>query len=255
MKYSDQNPPLVCMQTQSTCYKGTRTFQPMGVLWHSTGCNNPYVKRYVQPSDNDPNTDELLAILGVNKNKNDWNHAERQAGLNFWIGKMQDGTVRAVQTMPWNYRPWGCGSGKKGSLNDTHIQFEICEDALTDPVYFMAVYEEACQMTAYLCKKFGFDPLGFIQYKGQSVPVITDHQESYKLGCGSGHSDVQHWTSKYGKNLDDIRSDVKQLMNADNAPAPAPDPVDNSNLKKELSDVISELDATKKHVENIINSL
>lgn len=25
MKYSDSNKPLVCMQTQSTCYKGTTT--------------------------------------------------------------------------------------------------------------------------------------------------------------------------------------------------------------------------------------
>jgi hypothetical protein len=34
--------------------------------------------------------------LGVNNNKNDWNHIERQAGLNGWIGKLADGSVTTV---------------------------------------------------------------------------------------------------------------------------------------------------------------
>ncbi len=28
MKYNEKNKPLVCMMTQSTCYKGTRKFTP-----------------------------------------------------------------------------------------------------------------------------------------------------------------------------------------------------------------------------------
>ena len=34
MKYSNSNQPLVCMQTNSTCYRGTSTMQVKGVLWH-----------------------------------------------------------------------------------------------------------------------------------------------------------------------------------------------------------------------------
>ena len=136
MKYSMVNKPLVCMQTQSTCYKSTQKMDVKGVLWHSTGANNPWLKRYVQPSDNDPDRLKMLEILGVNNNKNDWNHKSVQAGLNCWIGKLADGSVSTVQTMPWDYRPWGCGSGKKGSCNTGWIQFEICEDGLSDPVYF-----------------------------------------------------------------------------------------------------------------------
>lgn len=132
MKYSENNKPLVCMQTQSTCYKGTRTMEVKDVLWHSTGANNPNLKRYVQPSDNAADRTEWLARLGKNTYGNDWNHTEVQAGLNCWIGKLADGTVATVQTMPWNYRPWGCGSGAKGSCNNDWIQFEICEDGLTD---------------------------------------------------------------------------------------------------------------------------
>ena len=35
------------MMTNSTCYKGTRTMAVKGILWHSTGANNPNLKRYV----------------------------------------------------------------------------------------------------------------------------------------------------------------------------------------------------------------
>ena len=71
MKYNDKNKPLVCMMTQSTCYRQTRKFTPKGVLWHSTGANNPNLKRYVQPDDNASNRTELLRILGTNTNHND----------------------------------------------------------------------------------------------------------------------------------------------------------------------------------------
>lgn len=215
MKYSDKNKPLVCMMTQSTCYKGTRKFTPRGILWHSTGANNPSLKRYVQPDDNAKDKTEWLARLGKNQYGNDWNHIDRQAGMNFWIGKMADGTVAAVQTMPWNYRPWGCGSGSNGSCNDTHIQFEICEDALTDQSYWEAVYREACEMTAYLCKMFGIDPKGTIDYKGLKVPTIIDHIGSHNMGLGSNHGDVQHWSKRYGKTMASVRNDVAAILAAD----------------------------------------
>jgi len=82
--------------------------------------------------------------------------------MNCWIGKLADESVATVQTMPWNWRPWGCASGPKGSCNDHWIQFEICEDNLKNKEYFEAVYEEACQITAYLCKMFDIDPLGTV---------------------------------------------------------------------------------------------
>ena len=215
MKYNEKNKPLVCMMTQSTCYKQTRKFTPKGVLWHSTGANNPNLKRYVQPDDNAKDRDEWLKRLGRNEYHNDWNHINHQAGLNFWIGKLADGTVAAVQTMPWDYRPWGCGSGSKGSCNNTHIQFEICEDALTDKAYFDACYKEACEMTAYLCKLYGIDPKGKTVCDGVSVPTIIDHTGSHSLGLGSGHADVQHWFKRYGKTMDNVRNDVAEILVAD----------------------------------------
>lgn len=212
MKYSDSNAPIVCMQTNSTCYKGTSKMTVKGVLWHSTGANNTSLKRYVQPSDNASDKAEMLKLIGTNSYKNDWNHIERQAGVNAWIGKLADGTIATVQTMPWDYRPWGCGSGSKGSCNSGWIQFEICEDALTDKNYFEAVYKEACELTAYLCKKYNLNPKGTQTVNGVTVPVILDHTTSCSLGLGSNHGDVLHWFKKYNKTLDDVRNDVAELM-------------------------------------------
>lgn len=232
MKYNDKNKPLVCMMTQSTCYKGTRKFAPKGVLWHSTGANNPWLKRYVQPDDKAADRSEWLNRLGKNQYGNDWNHKEVQAGLNFWIGKLADGTVAAVQTMPWDYRPWGCGSGSKGSCNDTHIQFEICEDGLNDASYFNAVYKEACEVTAYLCRMFGIDPKGTISYKGLSVPTIIDHSGSHSLGLGSNHADIQHWSRKYGKTMENVRNDVAAILAGDGVSVTPVEPTTDTNLKK-----------------------
>lgn len=213
MKYSSSNKPLVCMQTNSTCYKGTSTMTVKGVLWHSTGANNPNLKRYVQPSDNATDKDEWIKLLGKNSYGNDWNHISHQAGLNCWIGKLADGTVTTVQTMPWNYKPWGCGSGSKGSCNNGWIQFEICEDGLTDKNYFEKVYQEACEITAYLCDMYNINPKGTVTVNGVQVPTILCHQDSYKLGFGSNHGDVLHWFPKFGKSMDDVRNDVAALMN------------------------------------------
>ena len=150
--------------------------------------------------------------MGKNLYGNDWNHISIQAGLNCWIGKLADGTVTTVQTLPWNYKPWGCGSGPKGSLNNGWIQFEICEDGLTDKTYFDKVYKEACEITAYLCEMYDIDPKGTVTVNGVKVPTILCHADSNKLGFGSNHGDVNHWFPKHGKSMATAREDVAKLM-------------------------------------------
>ena len=223
MKYSESNKPIVCIQKNSTCYKNTTTIIPKGVLWHDTGAGNPNISRYVQPLETDENYREMIALLGKNRYGNDWNHIDRQAGMNCWVGKLADGTVATVQTMPWNFKPWGCGSGSKGSLNNTHMQFEICDDGMESQAYFEAVYKEACEITAYYCKMYNLDPLGSFVYNGVTVPVITSHAESYKLKLGGNHGDPLKWMKKYGKTMDDARRDVAAIMNGkETKPAPTP---------------------------------
>lgn len=212
MKYSQASAPIICMQTQSTCYRRTYEVKPVGVLWHSTGANNPYISRYVQPSDNAKDREQLLSILGVNKYKNDWNHIERDAGLNAWVGKLTNGDVSSVQSMPWSFRPWGCGSGSRGSCNTGWIQFEICESNLKDSAYFADVYKEACELTAYLCKLYGIDPHGTVTVGGVKVPTILCHRDSYDYHLGSSHSDIRHWFPLHGKSMETVRNDVAALL-------------------------------------------
>ncbi len=245
MKYSKSNPPLVCMMTQSTCYKGTRTMNVLGVLWHSTGANNPNLRRYVQPDDKASDRAALLQKLGTNNNRNDWNHVSVQAGLNAWVGKLADGTVTSVQTLPWNYRPWGCGSGSKGSCNSGWIQFEICEDGLTDKTYFEAAYKEAAELTAYLCQLYNIDPHGTVNLNGVKVPTILCHADSHKLGLGSNHGDVLHWFPKFGKNMDTVRADVAALLSGSVTPTPAPTPSKDTlyRVRKSWADAASQVGA------------
>ena len=261
MKYSASNKPLVCMQTQSTCYKGTGKMTVKGVLWHSTGANNPTLKRYVQPSDVRPAADtydktKWLEVLGKNPYAKDWNHITRQAGLNCWIGKLADGTVTTVQTMPWDYKPWGCGSGSKGSCNSGWIQFEFCEDGLTDKAYFDKVYKEACEITAILCDMYDIDPFGTVRVNGVDVPTILCHYDSYKLGLGSNHGDVDHWFPKHGKSMATARQDVADLLGTkvsviepvdpedkNDAPAVAPSTPEMYRVRKAWEDSKSQIGA------------
>ena len=196
---------LECILTQNDCYKENRIIVPKGVMVHSTGADNPTLKRYVQPVDSTPGRDGLLERLGVNVNGNDWNHEPRDACVHAFIGELADGSVATVQTLPWNHRGWHAGTGTSGkSANDTHISFEICEDGLTDPDYFRLVYREAVELTAYLCRQYGLDPL--------ADGVVICHQEGYRRGVACNHADVLHWFPKQGKSMDDFRADVAAEM-------------------------------------------
>lgn len=70
--------------------------KPLGILWHSTGANNPTLKRYVQPLNSDNNYQQMIKLIGNNPNGNDYNHMSYQSGLNAWIGKLADGTVTTL---------------------------------------------------------------------------------------------------------------------------------------------------------------
>lgn len=79
---------------------------PQGVMIHSTGAENPNLRRYVQPDD---------GTLGVNPNGNDWNRPGLDVAVHAFIGLTRSerwrpirssrgstgpGTVAAVETTP-----------------------------------------------------------------------------------------------------------------------------------------------------------
>ena len=177
--------------TNNACYKAGRTIIPKGIMVHSTGANNPYLKRYVGPDD---------GLLGKNQYNNHWNQYKpdgRQVCVHAVIGKLANGTIATYQTLPWNHRGWHAG----GTANNTHIGFEICEDNLTDTSYFSVIYKEAVDLCVFLCKEFDL-----------TEKDIICHSEGYKKGIASNHSDVMHWFPKHGKNMDTFREDVKSRL-------------------------------------------
>lgn len=180
--------------TENRCYKAGKTITPRGVMVHSTGANNPQLRRYVPGND----------TIGWNSGGNDWNQDNGGICVHGFIGKLADGSVGVVQTMPWNYRCGHCGSGCRGSANNSHISFEICEDGLDDAEYFAGVYQAAVELTADLCKQYGLDP--------QADGVVICHSEGHDRGIASNHADVMHWFPRFGKNMDTFRADVAREM-------------------------------------------
>jgi len=177
--------------TNNACYKAGKTIVPKGIMVHSTGANNPYLKRYIGPDD---------GLLGVNKYNNHWNQDMpdgRQVSVHAFIGKLADGTIATYQTLPWNHRGWHAG----GIANNTHIGFEICEDGLTDASYFSAIYKEAVDLCVFLCKEFNL-----------TEKDIICHSEGYIKGIASNHSDVMHWFPKHFKSMDSFRENVKKAL-------------------------------------------
>lgn len=186
-------------QTNNPCYKAGRRITPSGIVVHSTGANNPYIKRYVGPDD---------GILGANKYNNHWNNANANKCVHAFIGKVADGTIKIYQTLPWDYRCWGVGSGKKGSYNASHIQFEICEDGLADEAYYKEAFDLAIRLSAFLCKEYGI-----------KTENVVGHYEAWAAGYGSNHGDPRNWQKKFGGSMDGFRASVAALINGNTSPS------------------------------------
>ena len=182
---------------RNDCYKAGRTITPRGVMVHSTGANNPNLCRYVAPDD---------GRLGTPSSRH-WNQSGTGACVHAFVGRTKDGRVAVYQTLPWTMRGWHSGKGSRGSANDTHISFEICEDGLEDASYFQAVYRQAVELTAYLCRQFALDPL--------ADGVVICHSEGHARGVASNHADVMHWFPRFGKTMDNFRADVARAMEGD----------------------------------------
>lgn len=186
--------------TENECYKVGQKIKPKGIMVHSTGANNPYLRRYVGPDD---------GLVGENQYNNHWNQLRpggKQVCAHAFIGKLKNGSIATYQTLPWEHRGWHAG----GDANDSHIGFEICEDNLSDSSYFNAVYKEATELCAHLCKLYGL-----------TENDIIGHYEGFQKKIASNHGDPRHWFSRHGKSMDSFRADVKKLLTA---PTPSTTP-------------------------------
>lgn len=186
------------MATKSPCYKEARPMTPTGIVVHSTGANNPELRRYVQPDDGQ---------LGVNVYSNSVNREDWYVIAHAYIGKDKNGKVKCYQVLPFDIACWSAGSGANGSYNynpQGHIQFEICEDSLRDEIYFNDAFSCAAEFCAFLCRKFNLP-----------IDSICSHKEAHAQGYASNHGDPENWISKFGKNMDWFRDKVEKLLRQD----------------------------------------
>ena len=161
---------------------------PAGIIIHSTGANNPNLKRYVNAPE----------ICGENPYRNYFDRPDSNVCPHAVIGKDKNGEVKAAKLLPWNVCCWGCGSGSKGSYNysPAYIQIEIAEDALNDRAYF----EEAFGLVADLCQRL------MKNYPTIRPGNIISHKEACARGYASNHGDPENWLARFGKNMDWFRS-------------------------------------------------
>ncbi len=179
--------------TKNPCYTCGRTIAVKGLMIHSVGCPQPRASVFA----------------------NNWN----KAGVNKCVHAVlqADGTV--LQLLPWNRRGWHCGSGSKGSGNNTHIGVEMTEpdtikytggSSFTDlnPAatkdFVTKTYKTAVELFAYLCRQYNLNPL--------ADGVIISHSEGHKRGIASNHGDVEHIWNKYGLTMAQFRKDIQAAM-------------------------------------------
>ena len=163
---------------------------PAGIIIHSTGMDNPNLRRYV----NAPN------ICGNNPYRNYFDRADSDVCPHAVIGLDKSGEVRAAKLLPWNICCWGCGDGSKGSYNynPAYIQIEIAEDTLNDREYFNKAFGLAVQLCQRLLRN----------YPSIKPENIVSHHEAHLRGYASNHADCDHWLRKFGLNMDWFRKIV-----------------------------------------------
>lgn len=180
--------------TANGAYQAGKKINPQGCVNHSVGCAQPSVDVFFN---------------AMNQSSAGW-------GVNAILGDFHKGDGRILVVLPLDARPWGCGSGSKGSWNNTKIQWEVCEpaghtyaggtmiayDAVKNQVYFDRMWKMLVAWNVYLVKRFGYDING-----------ISDHAESYLAGYGSNHSDMGQWLPKHGKSMAALRQEVENILN------------------------------------------
>lgn len=191
--------------TRNPCYTAGRKITVRGLMLHSIGCPQPSAMVFVR----------------------NWNRESyRDACVH---GFIDGNTGEVYQTLPWDHRGWHAGGG----ANNTHIGVEMCEPSsiryaggasftVSDwddaTACVKRTYQTAVELFAWLCQKFGLDPL--------ADGVIISHREGHERGVASNHADPEHlWTQlKTGCTMNGFRRDVAEAMGREVPVTPTPAP-------------------------------
>ena len=188
------------IMTKSPCYTGGRLIDVKGMYLHSIGCPCEKAQNII---NNENQANAGAAVQAV-----------VQANGEVWQGlPVYPETKKAM-------RNWHCGSGSKGSGNNTHIGVEMTEpatikytggsswvevgDGSNTKAVVLANYKNAVAYFALRCKQFGLDPL--------KDGVIISHKEGHDRGYASNHGDPEHIWGKFGLTMNQFRRDVKTAM-------------------------------------------
>lgn len=179
--------------TKNGAYRAGRTIRPEGCVNHSLGV--------AQPSAN--------VMYGR------MDRADAGWGVNAILGDFHTGEGRVILCMPYDRRPWGVGSGSRGSWNNSRIQWEVCEpaghtyaggtmvgyDVAKNQGYFDRMWKLLVAWNVFMAVELGYD-----------AATINDHAESYRAGMGSNHADMGQWLPKHGKSMNHLRHEVQAIL-------------------------------------------
>lgn len=176
---------LTCMMTNSTQWAYYKTLKPKGIIIHSSGRNNPYLRHFVQPSKNDENYEDIISQLGENKRHDDWNHIHTAYNFHYWIGKDNFDNVVSIQTFPLDVKTW----------KDSYIHICICEDNLDNPTYLTNCISKLIKLCKSLCDQYNWNE-----------DDIYDYSEI------SNFPDTNYWLEKCGYNIKLLRSEIMKKI-------------------------------------------
>lgn len=181
--------------TKNSCYRQARPMQVRGLMLHSIGCPQPRAEVFAER----------------------WNDPEKEVAVHGFI----DGDSGEV----WQFLPWDiCGWHAGGTANLTHIGVEMGEprgvryrpssavfdiDAEDIPAAIECAertYRSAVRLFAYLCRRFGLDPM--------ADGVVIGHAEGHARGVASNHGDPEHLWRQLGMRctMEGFRRDVAAAM-------------------------------------------
>lgn len=187
--------------TKNPCFNTGRDINVVGLMLHSVGVPQP---------------NPLVFIRNWNK------ETYKSACVHGFIGEDDAHiTLPCLEKPGVARRGWHAGKGTKGTANDTHLGFEMCEPkyikytkgatfTITDKdaaiEYVKKTTRNAVVLFAKLCKFHGLDPL--------KDGVIISHYEGNKRGIASGHADPDHlWRQlDMNYNMDTFRQDVNKEL-------------------------------------------
>lgn len=180
----------------SKCYINAGKFdgKPKGIVIHGTATNNANLGRWVKTDDQK----EIAYNPYDNYFGGENNLVTPHATIGVTDGTENSGNIMLVQILPYDNKCYGCGSGKYGTYNSTHIQIEMCQDVKRGKEYLQKILDS----TAEWCADVMFHVGGF------TVDDIVSHKEANAKGYASAHGDPENWLDLYSITMDDFRSMV-----------------------------------------------